>query len=109
MDPFVAPPWVPLLGFAPLKASRLVRLRKTSTAFRVFIQYVAEYLALRNSAQDDTESVCAAVCVCLRTTDGRPYGSNMVRRSVAKLTSVRIQGVDAFGVSEIDLKHVPNR
>ena len=62
MDPFVAPPLVPLLGFAPLKASRLVRLRKTSTAFRVFIQYVAEYLALRNSAQDDTESVCAAVC-----------------------------------------------
>ena len=52
---------------------------------------------------------CAAICVCLRTTDGRPYGSNVVSRSVAKLTSVRIQGVDAFGVSEIDLKHVPNR
>ena len=52
---------------------------------------------------------CAVVCGCLRTTDGRPYGANVVSRSVAKLTSVRIQGVDAFGVSEIDLKHVPNR
>ena len=35
---------------------------------------------------------CAAVCVCLRTTDGRPCGSNMVRQSVTKQTSVRIQG-----------------
>ena len=58
---------------------------------------------------DDTERVCAVVCGCLRTTDGRPYGANMVRQSVANLTSVRIQGVDAFGVSEIDLKRVPNR
>ena len=52
---------------------------------------------------------CMAVSVCLRTTDGRPYGSNVVCQSVANLTLVRIQGVDAFGVGEIDLKHVPNR
>ena len=64
---------------------------------------------LRDLAFACAFAVCAAVCVCLRTTDGRPYGSNVVSRSVAKLTSVRIQGVDAFGVSEIGLKHVPNR
>ena len=33
-------------------------------------------LNVRNSAQDDTKNVCAAVCVCLRTTDGRPYGKH---------------------------------
>ena len=46
------------LGFAPF---RMATLRKTSRA---------------THAQDDTESVCAAVCVCLRTTDGRPYGKH---------------------------------
>ena len=45
----------------------------------------------------------------LRTTDGRPYGSNVVRQLVVSLTSVRIQGMDAYGVGEIDLKRVPNR
>ena len=45
----------------------------------------------------------------LRTTDGRPYGANVVSRSVANLTLVRIQGMDAYGVGEIDLKRVPNR
>ena len=47
---------------------------------------------MRNLAFACALGGCTVVCVCLRTTDGRPYGSNVVRRSVANLTSMRIQG-----------------
>ena len=68
---------------------------------------------LSEEGMRDLAFACAfGGCVAVSLVCGRPMvapTANMVRRSVANLTSVKIQGVDAFGVSEIDLKHVPNR